>query len=93
MNRRSREETKSGQGIKIRLTAAAVLLLISAVFMITAAKAPDFAEWYSGTVYPLIVTTAGRLWGILRQGYLHFFTPYAAGLIIREDLFLRKPEL
>ncbi len=64
MNRRSRVETKSGQGIKIRLTAAAVLLLISAVLMITAAKAPDFAEWYSGTVYPLIVTTAGRLWGI-----------------------------
>ena len=33
--------------------------------MILAAQHPDFAEWYSENIYPLIVTSIGRLWGIL----------------------------
>ena len=64
MKRCSREKAQNGQSIKIKLLAAAGLLLLSAILMISAVKAPGFAEWYAEIIYPLFVTTAGRIWGI-----------------------------
>lgn len=49
----------------IRLAAAAVFLVISAALMVLSVQAPDFAEWYTETVYPLLVTSFGRMWGLL----------------------------
>lgn len=60
----SRKRAKSGQNVKLRLIIAAGLLFISAALMIAAARAQGFADWYAKTVYPLFVTTAGRMWGI-----------------------------
>lgn len=49
----------------IRLAAAAVFLVISAALMVLSVQAPDFAEWYTETVYPLLVTSLGRMCGLL----------------------------
>ena len=48
---------------KIILPAA---LILSAVFLLCAARRLDgFAQWYSVTIYPLIVGSVGRLFGLL----------------------------
>ena len=47
-----------------RILAAAVLLFVSAVLMIIAAQVPAFAERYSEHIYPLLVTTVGRIMGV-----------------------------
>lgn len=66
MKRRSQEKGKRTKyHVKGKLAASALLLIISAVLMILAAQHPDFAEWYSENIYPLIVTSIGRLWGML----------------------------
>ena len=45
---------------------AAVLLLLLSAFLLCAARImPGFAQWYSVTVYPLIVSFTGRIFGIL----------------------------
>ncbi len=56
---------KRSRKTEYRITVAAVLLIISLLLMVLAARQPDFAEWYSENIYPLIVTCIGRLWGIL----------------------------
>lgn len=64
MKRRSQEKGKRRKyHVKGKLAASALLLIISAVLMILAAQHPDFAEWYSENIYPLIVTSIGRLGG------------------------------
>lgn len=61
-----REKTgNKGRNSGIRLAAAVVLLVISAALMVLSAQAPDFAEWYTETVYPLLVASLGRMWGLL----------------------------
>lgn len=50
--------------LRCRLTAAVLLLIISASMMALAAGKPQFAEWYSENIYPVFVDTIGRLWGI-----------------------------
>ena len=48
---------------KHRTAAAAVLLILSAALMAASVKIPAFAEWYSETIYPFLVNTAGRIMG------------------------------
>lgn len=50
--------------LRCRLTAAVLLLIISASMMTLAAGKPQFAEWYSENIYPAFVDSIGRLWGI-----------------------------
>lgn len=50
--------------LRCRLTAAVLLLIISASMMALAAARPQFAEWYAENIYPVFVDTIGRLWGI-----------------------------
>lgn len=50
--------------LRCRLTAAVLLLIISASVMALAAGKPQFAEWYSENIYPAFVDSIGRLWGI-----------------------------
>ncbi len=50
--------------IRNRLTAAAVLLILSAGLMLLSSRKPDFAQWYSEHIYPLLVTTVGRASGL-----------------------------
>lgn len=65
MKRESRNKNKqTGYCVKRRLALAVILLIISAVTMILSARIPDFAEWYSENIYPLLVAGIGRLWGI-----------------------------
>lgn len=55
---------KKNNRIKYRIAAAVILLVLSAAFMITASRIPDFAEWYSEHVYPILVSVPGRFWGM-----------------------------
>ena len=65
MKRRARNENRgTGYCMKRRLSAAAVLLIISAVLMVLAVRQPAFAQWYSSTVYQFLVARAGRIFGI-----------------------------
>ena len=43
---------------------AGVLLLFAAALLFAARKVPGFAEWYSSTVYPVLVTGIGGLMGL-----------------------------
>ena len=47
-----------------RLAAAVLLLLFSGGGMLFSAYVPDFAQWYSVHIYPFLVTTVGRVWGL-----------------------------
>ena len=65
MKRRARNENRgTGYCMKRRLSAAAVLLIISAVLMVLAVRQPAFAQWYSSTVYQFLAASAGRIFGI-----------------------------
>lgn len=74
---------RTSGSIKGRLAAAVLLLIISAALMILAAQHPDFAEWYSENLYPMLVTSIGRLWGILpfSASELGFYLLIAAFLL------------
>lgn len=54
----------SRRRLRCRLTAAVLLLVISALLMVFASGKPQFAEWYSENIYPVFVDSIGRLWGI-----------------------------
>lgn len=65
MKSRSWKKNKgTGYCVKRRLAAAMVLLIISALLMFLSARLPDFAEWYTKNIYPLLVAGIGRLWGV-----------------------------
>ena len=55
---------KKRKQVKYRLAAAVILLVISAVLMVTASGVPQFANWYSRTVYPVLVSAVGRVMGV-----------------------------
>ena len=54
-----------GRYIRIRLSAAAILLLGSALLMILADRTANFAEWYSEHIYPIAVESIGRVCGMI----------------------------
>ncbi len=61
----TQNERKSGDSqIKYRVAAAVLLLAVSAALMIIGVAAPEFAEWYSGHIYPLLVSVIARISGI-----------------------------
>lgn len=47
------------------MIAAAVLLAVSGAAMLLAAGFPDFAEWYSQNIYPLLTGSLGRVSGFV----------------------------
>ncbi|MBQ3369782.1 MAG: DUF3810 domain-containing protein [Mogibacterium sp.] len=55
-----RERIEYRAGIVI----AAVLLGVSVLLFVMARCVPGFAEWYSSSVYPVLVNTVGRLSGV-----------------------------
>ena len=62
MNTQDKQQRKHKRPWR-RITAAVILLLMSAVLMILSARVPDFAEWYSEHIYPLAVNSIGRVSG------------------------------
>lgn len=62
MNTQDKQQRKHKRPWR-RITAAVILLLVSAVLMILSARVPDFAEWYSEHIYPLAVNSIGRVSG------------------------------
>ena len=64
MNTQDKQQRKHKRPWR-RITAAVILLLMSAVLMILSARVPDFAEWYSEYIYPLAVNTIGRVSGMV----------------------------
>ena len=48
-----------------RAAAGLALLAAGALLLAAAANFPDFAEWYAVRVYPLLVSSVGRLTGLL----------------------------
>ena len=72
---------------------AEVILVSAALFLLWAArKIPGFAEWYSGAVYPVLVTVIGRLYGFIPVSVVELFLYIGIGmlfwLLIR---YRRKP--
>ena len=63
--RRKDKKITGGRYIRIRLSAAAILLLGSALLMILAARTANFAEWYSEHIYPIAVESIGRVCGVI----------------------------
>lgn len=57
---KSAGEQKAGR----RIVTAAVLLAASVLLMWISVQIPAFAEWYSKTIYPFLVTTVGRIMGL-----------------------------
>ena len=51
--------------VRNRLAAAVILLALSVGLMVISARQPGFAQWYSVHIYPLAVTTLGRISGWL----------------------------
>ena len=51
--------------VRNRLAAAVILLALSVGLMVISARQPGFAQWYSVYIYPLAVTTLGRISGWL----------------------------
>lgn len=60
---RKRRETEK-QGTEKKLLIGCMLLAISGVLMLIAAKNPEMAEWYSTHIYPIMVSCLGRFSGI-----------------------------
>lgn len=60
------QKKKAGAGGKTIYTAAAgaVLLLAGAGLMFAASRVHSFAQWYSENIYPLLVSTVGRVSGV-----------------------------
>lgn len=63
--RSGREETgkQSGENRTVRISAA--LIIIALLLSAASRMVPGFAQWYSITVYPVLVGTLGRLAGML----------------------------
>lgn len=58
-------ENKKKKGWKIQMVITTLLLAAGAGLLWTARAVAGFAEWYSRTVYPVLVAVVGRFWGIL----------------------------
>ncbi len=57
-------ENKRKDGRKIQVIVT-IMLLVAAAGLLWAARAVNgFAEWYSRTVYPVLVSVIGRFWGM-----------------------------
>lgn len=63
-------KANSGRGIKAAFITAGILILLSVALSLLARHVGGFAEWYASSVYPIIVNTVGRLFGLF---------PFAAG--------------
>ena len=64
---------------RVEWIAAAVLLVIAALLLWAARKVPGFAEWYSKTIYPLLVSVIGGFYGLVPVSVVELFL---YGLII-----------
>ena len=64
MRLRKIKKQRDGKAAGRRILAAVILLLVSALLMVSAAEIPDLAEWYSEYIYPFLVSTVGRIMGI-----------------------------
>lgn len=58
---------------RIEWIAAAVLLVLAGLFLWAARKVPGFAEWYSSTVYPVLVTVIGGFYGLVPFSAVELF--------------------
>lgn len=58
------ENNKKNSG-KIQIVLTGLLLAAGAGLLWAARAAAGFAEWYSRTIYPVLVAVIGRIWGIL----------------------------
>lgn len=65
LQKMKRKSEKTERNSKRRITVSALLLVLSAGLMVLSVQAPDFAEWYSQNIYPVLVSVIGRLTGLL----------------------------
>lgn len=73
-------EKKKGERVQIILT---VLLLSAGGGLLWAARAvKGFAEWYSRTIYPVLVAVIGRFWGILPVSVVEFLLYGGTALLV-----------
>ncbi len=64
-NSESSEGKKPAQGREKRLLLISLFMFLAALALQAAARAiPGFGEWYAVTIYPVIVGSVGRLFGI-----------------------------
>lgn len=65
LQKMKRKSEKTERDSKRRITVSALLLVLSAGLIVLSVQAPDFAEWYSQNIYPVLVSAIGRLTGLL----------------------------
>ena len=65
LQKMKRKSEKTERNSKRRITVSALLLVLSAGLTVLSVQAPDFAEWYSQNIYPVLVSAIGRLTGLL----------------------------
>ena len=65
LQKMKRKSDKTERDSKRRITVSALLLVLSAGLMVLSVQAPDFAEWYSQNIYPVLVSAIGWLTGLL----------------------------
>lgn len=65
LQKMKRKSEKTERNSKRRITVSALLLVLSAGLTVLSVQAPDFAEWYSRNIYPVLVSAIGRLTGLL----------------------------
>lgn len=65
LQKMKRKSEKTERNSKRRITVSALLLVLSAGLMVLSVQAPDFAEWYSRNIYPVLVSAIGWLTGLL----------------------------
>ena len=65
LQKMKRKSEKTERNSKRRITVSALLLVLSAGLMVLSVQAPDFAEWYSQNIYPVLVSAIGWLTGLL----------------------------
>ncbi len=58
------KQKRSNKGIKTAFIVAAALIVLSVGLTLLARHIDGFAEWYSSSIYPIIVSTVGALFGL-----------------------------
>lgn len=85
--RKCRKYRECSECWKYRAATAVFLAAGGFALLLAARKVPGFAEWYSKTVYPVLVNTIGRFFGIFPFSVveigLYLGLLFLAGLLVR----------
>jgi len=65
-------DNKKKKSVKVQIAATVLLLAAGGGLLWAARSVVGFAEWYSRTVYPVLVAVIGRVWGVFPFSVVEF---------------------